>query len=143
MSFVKSRSEFNQMVLEFVYIRTKIKLAVHHLILFVMNAVARCDLSSKLRSTYPYSRAYHINRPTPSRGRYRNTPMVTAFISTYHIPSNVTPHAGTSLTWALSKMYGIRKYRSSRRGVGRSVGIVNSGRSNVCSSVCSLPEISC
>ena len=52
---------------------------------------------------------YHINRPTPSRGKYRNTPIVTPSIAAYHTPSRTRDHVGTSATCDLNKMYGTRK----------------------------------
>ena len=52
---------------------------------------------------------YHMNRPTPSRGLYKNTTTVTPLIAAYHRPSTASPHNGTSFTCALSRMYGIKK----------------------------------
>lgn len=82
---------------------------------------------------------YHMNLPTPSLGRYRNTPIVTALITTYHTPSNTSPQLAASTTCALIKIYGIRKYRGSSNGVGRSVGRTNTGSNKLCRMVCSRP----
>ncbi len=52
---------------------------------------------------------YHMNRPTPARGLYKNTPIVTPLIAAYHSPSTASPLNGTSFTCALKRMYGIKK----------------------------------
>jgi hypothetical protein len=52
---------------------------------------------------------YHIKRPTPSRGRYRKTPIVIALITPYHTPSSTTLLKWTVLTCDLNNIYGIKK----------------------------------
>lgn len=72
-----------------------------------------------------------MNRPTPSRERYKNTPIVIALIIVYQPPSTTIPNVETSLTCARSNIYGIKKYRGSSKGVGSSVGTMNTGKSKV------------
>ena len=76
-----------------------------------------------------------MNLIPPSLSWYKKTHIVTALIRAYQPPSNATPHQETSDTCALSKRYGIRKYRGSNRGVGRSTGRTHTGSSKACSRV--------
>jgi len=86
---------------------------------------------------------YHMNRPTPSRSRYKNMDMVPQLICPYHKPSSkISQPRGTMPSFFLSgsicnrsRTYGMRKYRGSSKGVGRSVGIRHMGRSRVSRSV--------
>ena len=76
-----------------------------------------------------------MNLISPSLSQYRKTHIVTALIKAYHTPSSTTPHPGTSATCALSKRYGMRKYRGSNKGVGRSTGRTHTGNSKACKRV--------
>ena len=74
------------------------------------------------------SQFYHINLPTPSLSWNRNTYIVTKLIAAYHTPSRITLHIGASTSCTRASTYGMRKYRGSRRGVGRRVISAQAGR---------------